>query len=73
MVSPYLSAIIEQDEAPEMVKHFRGFFVGGYKVRAFLGRNLDVSQRLACLCPRCRCVINQASEYQISRMECEKQ
>ena len=28
MVSPYLSAIIEQDEAPEMVKHFRGFFVG---------------------------------------------
>ena len=27
-MSPYLSAIIEQDEAPEMVKHFRGFFVG---------------------------------------------
>ena len=31
MVSPYLSAIIEQDEAPEMVKHFRGFFVGAKK------------------------------------------
>ena len=26
-MADYLSAIIEQDEAPEMVKHFRGFFV----------------------------------------------
>ena len=34
MVSPYLSAIIEQDEAPEMVEHFRGFFVGVEKIMA---------------------------------------
>ena len=38
MVSPYLSAIIEQDKAPVIVIDYGGFFVSGVQVRAFLGQ-----------------------------------
>jgi hypothetical protein len=38
MVSPYLSAIIEQDEAPVIIADYGGFFVFGLSFRAFPGQ-----------------------------------
>jgi hypothetical protein len=43
MVSPYLSAIIEQDEAPAIIADCGGFFVSGVLFAMLFGYNLPTA------------------------------
>jgi hypothetical protein len=43
MVSPYLSAIIEQDEAPAIIADCGGFFVSGGLFAMLFGYNLPTA------------------------------
>jgi hypothetical protein len=43
VVSPYLSAIIEQDEAPIIITDYGGFFVSGVLFAMLFGYNLPTA------------------------------